>query len=108
MTADSTVKRWSVDQDAERTEAHDEELDRVHSQYVAALGPEEFQLLILRDELYEGSWDDMRNDLEDRRDGKPYIYKLVNRIEEDLKRIESLSGYERQHQVNLGEYLDDE
>ncbi|MFQ5653481.1 MAG: hypothetical protein ACE5GW_01975 [Planctomycetota bacterium] len=66
------------------------------------------QLLILRDELYDGSWAEMRRDLEDRRDGRPFIFKLVNRIEEDLRRIEHLSAYEERHNVNLTEYLEED
>lgn len=81
--------------------------DRIHHEFVDRLEPEEYQLLVLRDELYDGSWEDMRRDLEDRKDGKPFIYKLVNRIEEDLKRIERLSAYEERENINLGEYLDE-
>ncbi|MEM7166436.1 MAG: hypothetical protein AAF581_13305 [Planctomycetota bacterium] len=66
------------------------------------------QLLVLRDELYDGSWDEMKRDLEDRRDGKPFIFKLVNRIEEDLARIERLAGFEDKHGVNLSDFLDAE
>ena len=61
-------------------------------------------LLILRDELYGGSWDKMSQDLKDRLTGKPYIYKLVHRIEEDLVRIEKLQGYEQKHRIDLAEY----
>ena len=62
---------------------------------------------MLRNELYDGSWGEMRRDLEDRRDGKPFIFKLVNRIDEDLKRIDRLSKYEDRHGLNLGDYLED-
>lgn len=79
-----------------------------HRAFFRTLPPEEVQLLILRDELYDGSWDDMCQDLEGRRDGKPFIFKLINRIEEDLKRIQRLAGYEEQHTVNLGDYLEEE
>ena len=79
-----------------------------HCAFFRTLPPEEVQLLILRDELYDGSWDEMRRDLAARRDGKPFIFKLINRIEEDLKRIERLAGYEEQHTVNLGAYLEEE
>ncbi len=98
----------SADQELGPIGPGDEELDRTHAEFANSLDTEASQLLILRDELYEGSWDDMRRDLEDRRDGKPYIYKLVNRIDEDLRRIERLSSYERRHNVNLGEYLEEE
>ncbi|MFN0057103.1 MAG: hypothetical protein ACKVX7_01480 [Planctomycetota bacterium] len=76
--------------------------------FVRSLVPEESQLVILRDELYEGSWDEMRKDLEDRRDGKPFIFKLVNRIEEDLRRIDRLSAFEDAEGINLAEYLEEE
>ena len=76
--------------------------------FVRSLLAEEIQLIILRDELYEGSWEEMRKDLEDRRDGKPFIFKLVNRIEEDLRRIERISKFEEQESINLAEYLEEE
>ncbi len=77
-----------------------------HHAFVKTLLPQDLQLLVLRDELYDGSWEEMQRDLEDRRDGKPFIFKLVNRIEEDLQRIERLWAYEQRHQVNLGKYLE--
>ena len=79
-----------------------------HHAFVKSLLPEDVQLLVLRDELYDGSWEEMRRDLEDRRDGKPFIFKLVNRIEEDLQRIDKLSTYEERHGVSLGDYLEEE
>ncbi len=81
--------------------------ERAHLEFARQLSPEEKQLVILRDELYEGSWQDMRSDLVDRRDGKPFIYKLVNRIDEDLERIDRLVTYEDTHDINLGEFIDD-
>lgn len=84
------------------------ERDRRHLEFVRSLDPQERQLIILRDELYDGSWGEMRSDLEDRRDGKPFIFKLANRIDEDLKRIERLCAYEKAEDVNLGELLEDE
>lgn len=56
----------------------------------AELSPEDRMLVLLRDELYEGRWDLMRQDLLDRLNGRPYIYKLVHRIQDDLERIERL------------------
>ena len=76
--------------------------------YLKSLSAEELQLLVLRDELYDGSWEEMKRDLEDRRDGKPFIFKLVNRIEEDLARIEELAGFEEKHGVNLSDFLETE
>ena len=70
--------------------------------------PEERMLINLRDELYGGSWDQMEEDLRDRLKGRPYIFKLVNRIQDDLSRIERLQGYESTNDVNLREFLQKE
>lgn len=72
------------------------------------LSSEERILLILRDELYDGSWEEMRADLVGRRDGKPFIFQLASRIDEDLERIARLARYENEHDLDLGELLDDE
>jgi hypothetical protein len=76
-----------------------------HETYCARLSADERTLITLRDELYGGSWDQMLGDLRDRLKGKPYIFKLVNRIQDDISRIEKLSDYEKKHKVNLAEYL---
>ena len=61
-------------------------------------------LITLRDELYGGDWNRMLRDLQDRRDGRPYVFKLVNLINEDLARIERLKAYEQTHGVNLADH----
>jgi hypothetical protein len=68
------------------------------------LTEEESILVTLRDELYAGSWEKMEQDLKDRLQGRPYIFKLVNRIQEDLDRIAKLSGIERDEGINLADY----
>ena len=73
--------------------------------FVEGLSEEEIMLLRLRDELYEGRWDDMLADLNDRLQGKPYVFKLAHRIQDDIQRIERLSRFEKQHGVDLAEYL---
>ena len=73
--------------------------------YSAQLSADERMLITLRDELYDGSWDQMLKDLKDRLEGKPYIFKLVNRISADIQRIEKLSDYEKKHRINLADYL---
>jgi hypothetical protein len=75
--------------------------DTAHKTYYDGLSEEAKMLLVLRDELYMGSWDKMVDDLKNRLKGRPYIFKLVNRIEEDLERIETLRSYEGKHKVNL-------
>ena len=77
----------------------------VHDKYATGLSPDEKTLITLRDELYGGSWEQMLGDLRDRLKGKPYIFKLVNRIQDDIARIEKLSDYEKKHKINLAEYL---
>ena len=73
--------------------------------FVAALGEEEIMLLRLRDELYDGRWDAMLSDLNDRLQGRPYVFKLAHRIQDDIERIERLNRFERQYGVNLADYL---
>jgi len=74
-------------------------------QFVAGLAEEEIMLLRLRDELYDGRWDAMLADLNDRLQGRPYVFKLAHRIQDDIERIERLNRFERQTNVNLADYL---
>jgi hypothetical protein len=78
--------------------------DTAHQTYYDALSEEEKMLLVLRDELYTSSWDKMEEDLRNRLKGRPYIFKLVNRIEEDLERIQKLRAYEEKHKINLRDH----
>jgi hypothetical protein len=73
--------------------------------WVDGLPPEEVMLVKLREELYSSSWDRMLADLKDRLKGRPYIFKLVNRIQDDIARIEKLQDYEKKNNVNLAEFL---
>ena len=76
-----------------------------YEKFAAQLTGDERMLVSLRDELYEGSWEQMLKDLKDRLEGKPYIFKLVNRISADIQRIEKLREYEKKHRINLADYL---
>lgn len=76
-----------------------------HESFIKSLSTEDRLLLTLRDELYSGSWTNLKQDLMDRLQNKPYIFKLTSRIEEDLKRIERLERYETEHKINLSDYL---
>lgn len=69
----------------------------------ASLEREEAMLVTLHCELYNGSWERMLKDLEDRLKGRPYIFKLVNRIEEDVARIKKLQEWEKENDEDLGE-----
>jgi len=76
-----------------------------HEVFFRSLQREEVQLIVLRDVLYEGCWDELVNDLLARKDGRPFVYRLQTRIDEDLQRIEKLRAYEQEHGVSLGKYL---
>lgn len=66
---------------------------------------EEKMLVVLKAELYEGSWDEMLADLKARLEGRPYIFKLAHRIHDDLERIERLREFERRNKVDLCDYV---
>lgn len=74
-------------------------------QFVRGLSEEEIMLLRLRDELYGGRWDAMLADLNDRLQGKPFVFKLAHRIQDDIERIERLNRFERQHNVDLAKFI---
>ena len=74
---------------------------QVAVEYYRNLSPHQQTLITLRDELYEGSWNAMKADLQQRVEGKPFIFKLVKRIEQDLKDIKKLQEYENNYDVNL-------
>ena len=69
------------------------------------LTQEDRTLVKLRDDLYEGSWDQMLADLEARRDGKPYIFKFASRLHDDIDRIARLRQTEAQYGINLADYV---
>ncbi|MCK5113283.1 MAG: hypothetical protein KAR11_00785 [Phycisphaerae bacterium] len=73
--------------------------------FVASLTPQERVLVVLKHELYEGSWDEMLQDLQARLEGKPYIFKLVNRIEDDIERICRMKEFEQQYDTDLCQYV---
>ncbi len=53
----------------------------------------------------------METDLQDRLAGRPYVFRLINRIEDDLQRIRRLGGFEQRHGIDLrkiAEAIEDE
>jgi hypothetical protein len=80
--------------------------DSVISGFVAGLSDEHRMLVILKAQLYGGTWEPMLDDLQNRLEGKPYIFKLVNRIKDDIQRIEQMRKFEEQHNVDLAEYVE--
>ena len=75
-------------------------------QFADSLTSAERMLVVLKHELYEGSWDEMVADLQARLEGRPYIFKLAHRIIDDLERIKRLRAFERQHGVDLSEFVE--
>ena len=73
--------------------------------FIAELQEEERMLILLQKELYEGSWQEMLTDLNNRLEGRPYIFKLANRIRDDLIRIEKLQTFEQEHNIKLADYV---
>ena len=78
----------------------------VARRFVQGMPSEERMLVVLKRELYEGSWDEMVADLQARLEGRPYIFKLAHRIADDLKRIDRLREFEERCGVDLSEYVD--
>ena len=75
--------------------------------YVSRLGEEHKMLVALKAHLYGGSWEPMLDDLRNRLAGKPYIFKLVHRIQDDIERIEEMQRFEAEHKIDLAEYVND-
>ena len=70
------------------------------------LTPEDKILVIIRDELYDGKWNAMLEDLEARLAGRPYVIKLASRIEDDIARITRLKELEETESINLTDYVE--
>ena len=88
-----------------RTRGAKEAGSRAVIKFVRGLAEKERIALIVRDELFGGSWENMRRDLEARAAGRPYVFKLASRIEDDLKAVRKLRAFERRHKLNLADYL---
>jgi hypothetical protein len=73
--------------------------------YVRSFGNEHKMLVVLKAQLYGGSWEPMLDDLKNRLAGKPYIFKLANRIKDDIERIEQMRDFEAEHGIDLTEYV---
>ena len=79
---------------------------RAVSDFVRELSTEDKMLVVLKTQLYGGKWQPMYDDLKNRLQGKPYIFKLANRINDDIERIEQMREFEDQYKVDLAEYVD--
>jgi len=76
------------------------------SDFVKTLSDEHRMLIALKSQLYDGSWEPMLDDLRNRLAGKPYIFKLANRIQDDIERIERMSQFEAEHNIDLAELIE--
>ena len=74
--------------------------------YIKALSDESRMLVVLKSQLYDGDWEPMLDDLENRLGGKPYIFKLANRIQDDIERIKEMRRFEKEHSVDLADYIE--
>jgi len=76
------------------------------SDFADNLSDEHQMLVVLKAQLYGGTWEPMLDDLRNRLTGKPYIFKLANRIEDDIERIEQMQQFETEHNIDLAEYVE--
>ncbi len=73
--------------------------------FVSRLSQEHRMLVVLKNQLYGGDWSGMLDDLKNRLEGKPYIFKLANRIQDDIERIGELETFEKEHGIDLADYV---
>lgn len=81
-------------------------VSKIVSGFVAGLSEEHRMLIVLKAELYDRSWEPMLDDLRNRLSGKPYIFKLASRIQEDIERIEQMQNFEAARNIDLCDYVD--
>ena len=73
--------------------------------FVDGLNDQYRMLIILKAQLYGGRWEPMLEDLQNRLEGKPYIFKLANRIKDDVERIGRMQAFEKEHGVDLADLV---
>lgn len=79
---------------------------RVVDDFITGLSDEHRMLIVLKVQLYGGSWEPMVEDLQNRLAGKPYIFKLVNRINDDIERIKQMREFEIEHDIDLADFVE--
>ena len=84
----------------------DKALKKTVDNYIAGLSDEHRMLVVLKSQLYGGSWEPMLDDLKNRLDGKPYIFKLVNRINDDIARIQEMKVFEEKNNIDLADFIE--
>jgi hypothetical protein len=81
-------------------------VSKVIGDFVDSLSEESRMLVVLKAQIYEGGWEPMLDDLKNRLAGKPYIFKLAGRIKNDVERIEEMQKFEKEHNIDLADYID--
>lgn len=88
---------------------HADEADKPSDDILHLLGrmtPEERMLVVLKRELYDGDWNAMLADLNARLEGRPYVFRLADRIADDIERVKQLRQVEARLNVDLSDYID--
>ncbi len=94
-----------AEQSQKNEKAGESAVDESVESFVKSLDKEHRMLVVLKAQLYGRRWEPMLDDLHNRLDGKPYIFKLANRITEDIERIERMQKFETDHNVDLVDYV---
>jgi hypothetical protein len=87
------------------TEKSDKNREKAVKDYVKSLSAEHKMLIVLKSQLYGGKWEPLYQDFKNRLDGKPYIFKLANLINDDIERIEQMRQFEKENGVDLSEHV---
>ncbi len=90
----------------EKRNSNNKAADEAVKDFVKGLSEEHKMLVVLKKQLYGGSWEPMLDDLKNRLEGKPYIFKLANRIQDDIERIEEMRQFEKEYGVDLGDFVE--
>ena len=84
----------------------DTAVSKVVRDFADSLSEEHRMLVVLKAQLYGGTWEPMLQDLRNRLDGNPYIFKLASRIQDDIERIEQMAEFENEYNIDLADYVD--
>ncbi|MBN2182170.1 MAG: hypothetical protein JW715_09670 [Sedimentisphaerales bacterium] len=95
-----------MDEPSKNSKTGSKTSSKVVDDFVGGLSDEHRMLVVLKAQLYGGSWEPMLDDLKNRLDGKPYIFKLVNRINDDIERIREMCEFENEHNIDLADYVE--
>ena len=115
--ADTVAKppRWKGATVAEPQDSARHELAPEVSAFLVGLDDQERMLVVLCRQLYEGRWDDMLQDLQDRLEGRSHVFewgpaspRLRTTIADHMAIIQRLRTFERTHDVNLVELVNEE